>query len=300
VIPVSEHARSTGISAALFAVLVWAGWIPVTRLGVVGALHPADVTMLRYGTAGLLLLPFFWRHRREIPWQRPGWLVLIAAGAGAPYFLLFGAGLRLANSGQAAVFGPGASSVFTILLAGLWLRERINFARVLGIACTVGGFGWVAGHDLLNGGTRSVGFALILAASFAWSTFTIASRKLGMPPLLTASFIGVANAAVLLPLYLLSDGPTRMAAAPSADLLLQAAYQGLMTATLAMIAFNYAVRHLGAAGAAAFTPLVPVLAATIGWWLLGDAVDVPTAGGLAAVAIGVVIGSGMWRRVIAR
>jgi hypothetical protein len=145
----TEHAgrtRTAGILAALSAVLIWAGWIPVTRLGVIGHLNPTDVTALRYGTSGLILLPFFWRHRRSVPWHRPGWLALVTIGAGAPYFLLFGMGLRLANSGQAAVFGPGASSVFTLLLARVWLGEAITLARNI-IDATGGGPVIAGGHS---------------------------------------------------------------------------------------------------------------------------------------------------------
>ena len=289
---VAGRTRTTGILATLSAVLIWAGWIPVTRWGVIGHLNPIDVTALRYGTSGLILLPFFWCHRHAVPWHRPGWLALIAVGAGAPNFFLFGMGLRLANSGQAAVFGPGASSVFTLLLARIWLGESITLARAMGILCTVTGFAWVAGHDVLTGGARIGGFGLILLASFAWSTFTIASRRLALPPLLTVAIVGVINAVWVWPLYVISGGPTRLAQAPLSAVLLQAGYQGILTGTLAMMAFTFAIGRLGAAGAAAFTPLTPVLASVIGWWILGDGLDLATAVGLVAVAIGVVVGGG--------
>ncbi len=289
--PTVLPSRAAGIAAALFAALVWAGWIPITRLGVTGQLRPVDVTVLRYGTAAVLMLPVLWWQRRHLPWSKPGWLLVVAAGAGAPYFLLFSAGMRLANSGQAAVFGPGASSVCTIILAKLWLGERIGPARLAGIACTVGGFVWVMGHDLLGGGTRLTGFALILAAAAAWSVFTIASRHLRLAPVLTVAFVAVTNAICLIPWYLGTSGIDRLRQAGATSVLLQAGYQGIMTGTIAMISFAYAVRELGASGAAVFTPLTPVLATVIGWWLLGDTVDIGTAGGLLAVAFGVLIGN---------
>jgi drug/metabolite transporter (DMT)-like permease len=95
----------------------------------------------------------------------------------------------------------------------------------------------------------------------------------------------------LVPWYLVTYGLDRLHAAGAATVLLQAGYQGFMTGTVAMIAFAYAVKEMGAAGAAVFTPLTPVLATVLGWWLLGDTVDIGTAGGLLAVAIGVLIGN---------
>ncbi|MEI6457547.1 MAG: DMT family transporter [Pseudomonadota bacterium] len=298
--PLFGRARLAGVLAAIASVTIWAGWIPVTRLGVVTHLDPIDVAALRYGTCGLILLPFLWRQRAQIPFHRCGLLLLIAAGAGIPYFLLFGMGLRLANSGQAAVFGPGASSLFTILIAAFWLRESLSRARVIGILCTLVGFALVASHELLHGGVRLRGFGLILLASLAWSLFAVASRRLALAPLLTAAFIGVTNAAVFLPFYLFSHGPARLAAAPLGAVLLQSFYQGILTGTIAMMTFTFAIGRLGASGAAAFTPLAPVLAGCIGWWLLGDALNVATALGLAAVAIGVVFGSGALGWVSAR
>jgi drug/metabolite transporter (DMT)-like permease len=118
--------------------------------------------------------------------------------------------------------------------------------------------------------------------------------------LLTVAVVGVINAAWVLPLYLSGDGPSRLAQAPISAVLLQAGYQGILTGTLAMMAFTFAIGRLGAAGAAAFTPLTPVLASVIGWWILGDAIDLPTAAGLIAVAIGVVIGGGSISRLKAR
>ncbi len=296
----SGRSRTAGMGAALFAVTVWAGWIPVTRLGVVTHLQPSDVAALRYGTAGLLLLPFLWMHRHQVPWRRPGLLAILAVGAGVPYFAAFGMGLRLANSGQAAVFGPGASSLFTVLIARAWLGEALGVNRWVGMLCTVAGFAVVVGHDWAGGGGRLTGFGLILLASLAWSVFTVASRRLALPPLVTAAWVGVSNALIYMPFYMMGSGPARIAAAPLMAVGLQAGYQGVLTGTVAMAAFTFAVARLGASGAAGFTPLSPVLAGVIGWWLLGDPVDWATAGGLAAVAIGVVVSSGALQRLSAR
>lgn len=294
------RSRLAGVVAALLAVSIWAGWIPVTRWGIVSRLGPMDVAALRYGTSGLIMLPFLWRHRRAVPWQRPWVLAVVALGAGVPYFATFSLGLRHVNSGQAAVFGPGASSLFTVLIAATVLGEPLGWRRIAGLVCTLGGFLTVASHDVQDGGGRLAGFALILLASFGWAAFTVASRRLALPPLVTAAWVSVTNGAVYLPLYLVTVGSGPIMAAPGHVVALQVAYQGLLTGTVAMMAFSLAVARLGAAGAAAYTPLTPVLAALIGRWLLGDPVDAATAAGLVAVAAGVVISTGLFPRLSAR
>lgn len=284
--------RAAGIAAALVAVGIWAGWIPVTRLGVVTRLAPADVAALRFGTAGLVLAPLFALHFREVPWRRPWPLLAMLVGAGVPYFLLFAYGLRLANSGQGGVLGPGATSAFAVLLAWLALGERPRARRLAGLAVTAAGIAIVVLQDVLGGGTRVAGFALILAAALGWAAYTVASRALMLRPVVNAATVAVVNALLFVPAYLALGGAARLAAVPAADLALQAFYQGILAAIVALIAFAFAIRRLGAAAAASFAPLSPVLVAIFGWLLLGDAVDAATAAGLGAVAGGVVIANG--------
>ncbi len=292
--PGSHHAagRAAGVAAALFAVAIWAGWIPVTRMGVVTRLTPADVAALRFGTAGLALAPLLALHWREVPWRRPWPLLALLAGAGVPYFLLFAYGLRLANSGQGAVLGPGATSVFAAALAWIALGERPRRRRLAGLAVTAAGIATVVLHDVAGGGGRSAGFALILAASLGWAAYTAASRVLMLRPVVNAATVAVGNGLAFVPAYLAAGGMARLAAVPAAELALQAFYQGILAAVVALIAYAFAIHRLGAAAAASFAPLTPVLVALFGWLLLGDTVDAATAAGLGAVTVGVVIANG--------
>lgn len=281
--------RTAGVIAALCAVSIWAGWLPVTRLGVVTNLSPGDVAALRFGTSGLVLLPMLLLHLQELPWRRVVPLAFAAIGAGVPYFVVFATGLRLANSGQGAVLGPGASGLFTVLIARLVLGERLRREQVLGLAITAAGIATVVLHDLAGGGTRLTGFLLVLLASSSWAGFTIASRALRLRPVLITAFIAVSNALVYLPAYLATGGLGRLRAVPAHSLLLQVVYQGVLTGVVALLAFTFAVSRLGAAGAASFSPLSPVLIALFGWLILGDTVDGATGAGLAAVAAGVLV-----------
>jgi drug/metabolite transporter (DMT)-like permease len=284
--------RAAGVAAALGAVAIWAGWIPVTRMAVVTRLSPADVAALRFATSALVLAPLLVARWREVPWRRPWPLLAMLVGAGVPYFLLFAYGLRLANSGQGAVLGPGATSVFGAVLAWLAAGERPRGRRLAGLAVTTAGIGVVVLHDLAGGGGRSAGFGLILAASFGWAAYTAASRVLMLRPALNAATVAVGNALVFVPLYLVAGGAARLAAVPPAQLALQVFYQGILAAVVALIAYAFAIHRLGAAAAASFAPLTPVLVALFGWLLLGDTVDAATAAGLAAVAAGVVVANG--------
>jgi drug/metabolite transporter (DMT)-like permease len=53
---VSEYAR--GAVFGLAAVSIWSGWIVAARLGLKTSLTPWDITAIRFGVAGLIVLPY--------------------------------------------------------------------------------------------------------------------------------------------------------------------------------------------------------------------------------------------------
>ncbi len=286
----SERSRRlAGFAAALGAVCIWAGWIPMTRLAVTARLTPEDVAAIRFGMSGLLLAPVLLLRWREVPWRRVSILLPIVIGAGVPYQLLFGHGVGIANSGQAAVLGPGLVSALVTLLAMIFLGERPRRAQLVGLGVTLAGVAFVLGHDLANGHTRIAGYAMIVCASLHWAAYTTGSRALGLHPFVNAAVVAVVNGVFYVPIYLACGGAARLAALPAGDLWLQGLYQGVLTAVLALVAFAFAVGRLGAASAASVIPLSPVLVALFGWLLLGDRIDTPTVVALAAIGLGVLI-----------
>ena len=89
-----------GILCGLAAALIWGAWPVVSRLGVEAALSPYDVAALRFGVAGLILLPLLLRRAPRaldgLGWPRA---LLLACGAGVPYVAVTVEGLRYAPAG---------------------------------------------------------------------------------------------------------------------------------------------------------------------------------------------------------
>lgn len=285
----TRASRLPGLLAALGAVSIWGGWVPVTRFAVVGHVGPEDLAAIRYGVSALLLLPVLVVRRAEVPWRRFGLLLALVVGAGVPYQLLFAHGVLLINSGQAAAMGPGAVNLLVAILAVALLGERLRRGQIIGLCTTLAGIATVVLHGTAGPGGQLLGFLLILAAAAAWAVFTVASRVLRLDPLVNAATVAGVNGAIYLPLYLAHGGGERLAAIPLPELWLQIGYQGVLTAIVALMLFTYAVHRLGAAAAAGMMPLTPVLAPLFGWFLLHDRVDATTAAGLAAVVVGVLV-----------
>ena len=96
-----------GSGWALLAVAIWSGWMVITRVAVTCTLTAEDLAALRFGSAGLLLLPIIWR--RGFALDRLGWsgLALVVICAGVPYVLLASHGLAMATAAEAGVLIPG-------------------------------------------------------------------------------------------------------------------------------------------------------------------------------------------------
>src|SRR5690349_8505029 len=127
-----------GAAYGLAAVSIWSAWIVVARLGLRTSLTPWDIAALRFGVAGLLLLPYVFRRGLAI--DRLGWtgLAAIVLGGAAPVFLA-NAGLLFAPAAHAGALFPGVMPLIVALLAAALLREQFTRTKQIGFALILPG-----------------------------------------------------------------------------------------------------------------------------------------------------------------
>src|SRR6201987_2171924 len=133
---VADYLR--GAAFGLAAVSIWSGWIVVARLGLRSSLAPWDIAALRFGVAGLLMLPFV--LVRGVAVDRLGWsgLAALVLGRAAPVFLP-NWGLLFAPGAHAGALFPGVMPLMGALLAAAFLREPFTTAKTLGFALILPG-----------------------------------------------------------------------------------------------------------------------------------------------------------------
>src|SRR5436305_9887959 len=168
----AEYMR--GALYGLAAVGIWSGWIVVARLGLKTSLTPWDIAALRFGVAGLFLLPYVFS--KGLALERLGWIGLaaIVLGGGAPV-LLANAGLLFAPAAHAGALFPGVMPLMVAILAAAILKEAFSVRKRIGLALIVtGGIAIVWGAGGTLGTPQNVGHALFLAAGLAWAGYTIA------------------------------------------------------------------------------------------------------------------------------
>jgi drug/metabolite transporter (DMT)-like permease len=108
-----------GIAVGLMAASIGALYTVFARWGISHGLSSPDLTVLRFGVAGLLTLPILaLAVRRDIKQFTLRWRVwlLVAILAGTPFGLLMFGALQLAPASHAAVFPFAAMSVMGMVL----------------------------------------------------------------------------------------------------------------------------------------------------------------------------------------
>jgi drug/metabolite transporter (DMT)-like permease len=258
----------TGILSGIVAALIWAGFPVITKLGMAQTLSAMDVTALRFGVAGLVMLPFFLRRGLAgLDWRVA---CLLACGAGAPYLLFAAGGLAFAPAAHMGVITPSCMLLCSTVGSRIWLGDRLDAGRLVGIAAIVAGLVTLGWDGLANQGSNAwIGDLMFAAGGLFWASFTIASRYWSVSPRQATEIVSVFSLFGFLPIYFVLSGGA-VFEAPVRELLVQGVFQGLLSAILALLLYSRAVAVLGAARGALFGALVPSFALALAVPILNE------------------------------
>lgn len=252
--------------------LCWSGSWTAGKLGV-GAVPPIELSAIRFGAAGLIMLAIARATGASLGLAR--WkLLLVAAFFGIfAYNALVFVGLTLGPASDGAVLVPTLNPVLTVFLA-TFLGERLTRNKVAGIACaTIGAFIVVvsAQSGTAVSSQRLLGDLLMLGGAACWSVYatlgTITTRT-GSPLGVTA-VASLAGAAMLFPFGFLEQGYRDVPTWP-ASAWLDIGYLVVFATIVGFVLFYWAVRRFGAGLASMVSYLVPVFALVQAVLVLGE------------------------------
>lgn len=289
--------RAHGALPILLLVLATAFWGGVFCVGKLVSPHlpPFALTLVRYGLAAAILLPFAWRELFKV--QRADLPRLAVVGLLSSLcfngFLFFG--LRFAPAGD-SVLAPAIVPILSTVLGIVFLRERPSGAKLAALGVSMAGVGLVFSAVLqaAGGSARILGDLLIVAAALSWSGYLLLSAPLGRrySPLLLTSVTCLAGTLGSLPLAIWEGGLGRLVALPGAAWLEIAYIAGLGTVA-AFTLWSRGSQAVGPARAATFMNLVPI------WGLLASVVFLQEhLGALQLVGMGLVL-LGIWGATLA-
>jgi len=283
-----KTAPSTWIALAA-ALLLWASAFPGIRAGLAplggvpgpDGYGPAQLALLRFGTASIVLLLFATATRMRPPARSDLGRVLAAGLLGITiYHLALNFGERTVESGAAALL-ISLSPVITALLSTRFLGERLAPWGWAGIVVSFLGGIVVAFGEGEGGLSLDPGALLILVATVSTSLYFLVSKP-GLAKYSATEFTSYAIWAGTIPMLIFAPSLLAQMQSAPASATISGVYLGVFPGAIAYVLWGYGLSKMPASRVSAFLYLQPVNAALIAWVWLGE---IP---GIAVVVGGVV------------
>lgn len=278
---------SKGYLYGLGAVLLWSGFILVSRLGGISELTPYDVIAIRYVVCSAILLPIWWFKFRFSLWNAR--LIVLGLIGGLGYALCAFNGFEQAPASHAALLLPGLMPFFIVILSSQFSDEELSLEKWLGITVISVGVMALFWQRLGEGVGLSSGHGFLIGAALCWSVFSVLLKRWQISPWHATVSLAFVTAIVYLPAYLLwlpkslsFNNLTDL----GGDIILQAVYQGVSATIVQMLLYVGAVQLIGAAGMGALMAWVPLIAGFSAIYWLNEPFDIALVISLALVSIG--------------
>jgi drug/metabolite transporter (DMT)-like permease len=255
--------------ALVLTLLLWGSAVVGIRLLLRnGYFTPMHVAAARFGLAAVALVIYGAIVRIRLPAVRdlPGILLVTLTGVFL-YHWAFNHGLVTVSAGTGSMI-INTAPVFTALLAGLFLGERLRTEAWAGMLVSFAGIVLIGVGE--GGGWKfAPGVWFMLIGAVAWSLNIVFQKPLlGRYSALEITTYSICLGALLF-LFWAPGLPEQLRAAPSAAVW-GLVYLGIVPIGLVYVLWAYVLAAMTASRAASFLYLIPVIATVVGWLVLGE------------------------------
>ncbi|WP_370617914.1 EamA family transporter [Mumia qirimensis] len=258
---------------------------------------PMFCVALRFG---LLAIPTILLVPR--PDVRLRWLIGYGVGFGIAQFVFLYAGMRAGMPPGLASLVLQASAPFTVVLAGVLLRERLSGRQVLGIVVAIVGLAGVAWHRSQTAALLPV--VLTLLGALGWAFGNLANRQARPSnPLHLTLWMSVVPPLPMLAVALIVEGPDRIGESLATSFTVEAlpavlgiAYTVVIGTVLGSGLWTILMTRYPSSTVAPFSMLVPVVGMSASALLLHERLDPVELVFGGVVIAGVLLGSTQSRR----
>lgn len=276
----------------ILTTVFWGGTFVAGRL-VAQNVGPFSIAFLRFAVASILLLLLTYKLEGRFPCsnRRQIALVILLGMTGIfTYNVLFFKGLKLIEAGRAALI-IATCPVFITVCSALFLKERINLMKGLGILISVSGAVVVISRGNLRSiftGSLGMGELYIFCCVLCWATYSLIGRVAmkSLSPLVCVSY-SVVIGAVALFVPALFEGLMQNIGRQSLVDWLCISYLGIFGTVIGFVWYYQGVERLGPTRAGLFINFVPVFGVLSAFLILREPITLSLATGAALVVSGV-------------
>ncbi len=266
----------TGVLFAVLACFIWSGNFIVAR-AVIREIPPISLAFFRWATAAVLLAPFAWKKLAAdwpLVWRHKAYFFWTAL-FGIAFFntFIYVAG-HYTDAINLALIGTTSSPIMAIVLARIFLGEKISWQRAIGLLLCVAGIVLLLSKgrwNVLLSLRFNAGDSIVLLAALWFAVYNVLVKRkpAGIHPQSFLLLIFSLGALLLLPGWLYEKA-TYPPVHWTPSMLGVVAYLGIGTSIVSYLLWNAAIATLGAARTALFGNLIPLFASFEAAWLLHE------------------------------
>lgn len=258
---------------ALIVAVCWGLNFPATTIAL-QHFPPLMMVALRFTLLAVPTIIFIPRPKVALRW-----LLGVGLGIGLLQFAFLYLGIAAGMPSGLASLVLQASAPFTVVLAGVFLHERLSRRQAVGVGIAVLGLAAIAGHRAQSAALLPV--VLTLCGALGWAIGNLCSRQARAPkPLHLTLWMSVVPPIPMIIVSLLVEGPQRIGRALATAFTPQAlpSLFGLLYVVLVATIVGYGIwttlmsRHPSSM-VAPFSMLVPVVGVLASWLILHERPD---------------------------
>lgn len=274
----------------LLLALIWGASFLSIRLGLED-LPVLSLVAHRVLWAAVLLWGLVLISGVEVPHAPRVWFAFLVMGAlnNAIPFGLMAWGQQYIETGLTSIFNA-ATAVFGVLVAAaVFADERLTVRRLAGVLIAFAGVAIAIGRDALaQFDLRSLAQLAVLggALSYAFAAAWARRRLSGIAPRMAAAGMLTGSSLILLPLAIVVDGGLVLPG--TAQAVAAVGYFAIPGTALAYLLYYRVIAVAGSGNAMLVTLLIPPVAISLGWLVLGERLAPSVFAGFGLLALGLV------------
>jgi len=280
--------RSWQLVTLLFLSLVWGSSFILIKKSLV-SFNPVELATMRMFLAFMVLLPVIVMNFRKFPKNKWHWIALAGLfGNGLPSLFFAIAQTNLSSS--IAGFTNSTTPLFTLIVGAWFFGTFVKRAALAGVVTGLAGAGFLMLSSGLEGDGSSYFYwviALLGSVCYSISTNIIKVKLQFLEAKLVTSFAFMFVGPPML-IYLLANN-TFSKAFSSTEAIHSFVYLCILAVigtALAVLIFNFLIKHTTALFASAVTYLIPVVA--LFWGVIdGETIGIVQLIGLAGIILGI-------------
>jgi drug/metabolite transporter (DMT)-like permease len=280
--------KVSGLFAGLAVVMIWSGWIIISKWGVSHALTVWDVTGIRFATAGIIVLVYTIATKTSIKPIFTLPIIVCSLCCGIFYVAAGLIGLLMSDAANTGVIINGTLPIMCAAILFLWNGTRLNVSQYIGVLLIL------LANTLLftsSGGATISALLWLLLATFFIAFYSVSMKLWGIHIKTIMISVPLINALFFTPIWFFL--PSHLSLAPVNEIVLQGVYQGIVVSICALFCMAYSINKLGAVSASTIMALVPIVSVLLAMLFLEQHMSIQMAISIVICSVGIACYSGL-------